>query len=102
MLDLKTGHTVGTGWIQVGGYIRALSQARIVPNSGAILHVPRRSWRDQYAETIEYRSGGPLVESWNRWHARVNGIRAGGVATETPGYQCKDCTVGACYARSEG
>ena len=97
LLDLKTGHSIGAGWLQVGGYL-AIGGSDCA--FGGIVHAPR-SRQGPYTATIETRDANVLIEQWEQRRERVAEIENGGLPLASPGPHCRRCRVQLCGARAE-
>ena len=113
IIDLKTGWTVGTAWLQVGGYIAAVQMEdvemaihneppyRALPIPwGGVLHVPRVPVGKDAKAVLTIRSSAGLVDAWKVLYARsMKRVIDGGVAVRTPGVHCGRCSLKACAVR---
>ena len=88
IIDLKTGRSIGAGWLQVGGYL-------VVEGSsidyGGILHVPRVAVSKEPKGTLEVRDGSRLATAWMEARARIDAVLAGATALRSPGQHCGRC-----------
>ena len=113
IIDLKTGWTVGTAWLQVGGYIAAIQREDVelaIRNEstystekipwGGVLHVPRVPVGKDAKAVLTIRSAAGLVDAWKVLYARsMKRVIDGGVAARTPGVHCGRCSLKACAVR---
>ena len=97
IIDLKTGHDVGTGWLQVGGYIEASGTEEL--GYGGILHVPRVRLGEPSVGSLEIRDGADLWYAWRVAKQRIDAVVAGAPAMRSPGQHCGRC-VALCPVRA--
>ena len=94
IIDLKTGQSIGAGWLQVGGYIHLLGAGVWPPvDRGAILHVPRVSMSKEPKATLEVRYAADLRNAWTTAKSRIDAVLAGATALRSPGLHCGRCAV---------
>ena len=97
VLDLKTGKTIGTAWLQLAGYLDAWDG---VPLSFAgIIHVPRSKLEP--TGTITFRDPGELVKAWKATIKRVEEVVISAEPTYSPGTHCSRCPLKGCAVRME-
>ena len=104
ILDLKTGRTLGQGWIQLGGYLDLCSHATwedelVNFEYGGILHVPRTK-KEKPVPTLEIRPSEGLKAVWTQRKGRINDIIDGAMPLVTPGFHCSRCAL-ECAVRSD-
>ena len=102
IIDLKTGRDIGTGWLQVGGYLSLWEDEHPIPDSaknfhphdGGILHVPRVAG-EQGSRTGSWRyvTGVKLVQAWEDTKDRIDAVLGGAAALRSPGTHCAWCTA---------
>ena len=90
IIDLKTGQSIGAGWLQVGGYL-TLQGTSI--DYGGILHVPRVAVSKEPKATLEVRYGADLASAWRTAKRRIDAVLTGSTALRSPGQHCKRCYV---------
>ena len=97
VLDLKTGQTLGTAWLQLAGYLDAWDG---VPLSFAgIVHVPRSKLEP--TGTITFRDPAELVKVWKATIKRVDEVVTSADPTYSPGTHCSRCPLDKCAVRME-
>ena len=104
IIDLKTGHQLHGAWLQVGGYIRLLSDesgVRPAVNHGGILHIPRQPITKDPKGSLTMRSAGQLSDAYDRVQDRVLDVLKGERPIMTPGSHCRRCTLSTCPVREE-
>ena len=106
IIDLKTGHSIGAGWLQVGGYISTIgligigNETKLAIDYGGILHVPRVKIDKEPKGTLEIRDGAQLVKEWDIWKNRITAVYYGALATRSPGLHCQRCSDTRCPVRT--
>ena len=104
IIDLKTGRDIGTGWLQVGGYLSLWEDKYPIPDSaknfhphdGGILHVPRVGTSKEAHGKLEIRDGVQLswCSMWGAAKDRIDAVLCGGYGPCVPlGTHCAWCTV---------
>ena len=88
LIDLKTGHNVGAGWLQVGGYLAAEGSSI---DWGGILHVRRVVVSREPSGTLELRPAPALATAWGIAKERIDAVTGGAAPLRTPGYHCRNC-----------
>ena len=97
VLDLKTGKTLGSAWLQLAGYLDAWEG---VPLSFAgIIHVPRSKLEP--SGTITFRDPAELVKVWKATIKRVDEVVISAEPTYSPGTHCSRCPLDKCAVRME-
>lgn len=102
IVDLKTGFQLSGAWLQVGGYIRVLSEESGVwpaVQHGGVLHIPRLPVSKDPKGTLEIRSASQLSDAFDRLSERVFDVMKGERPTYSPGLHCKRCTLATCSVR---
>ena len=89
IIDLKTGQSIGAGWLQVGGYLAGNIETDV--DWGAILHVPRVAVNKEPKATLEVRPGADLEWAWLTAKSRIDAVLAGATALRSPGQHCGRC-----------
>ena len=96
LLDLKTGRSIGAGWLQVGGYI-SLHEDDI--RYGGILHIPRARLGSCQA-TLTLRHAKALMLLWEARRKRIDEVLEEGASPlHTPGDHCNRCSITDCPVR---
>ena len=96
IIDLKTGRSIGAGWLQVGGYIQLLSdESGVWPavEWGGILHVPRVAVSKEPKATLEVRDSVGLTQAWLVAKSRIDAVLEGATALRSPGQHCGRCSA---------
>ena len=91
IIDLKTGQSIGAGWLQVGGYLVGNIETDV--DCGAILHVPRVAVSKEPKGTLELRPGADLEWAWLTAKSRIDAVLAGATALRSPGQHCGRCAA---------
>ena len=95
IIDLKTGQSIGAGWLQVGGYLSLFEKDyRLLADQmrGGILHVPRVSISKEPKATLEVRYAADLMNAWTTAKSRIDAVLAGATPLRSPGQHCGRCT----------
>ena len=100
IIDLKTGRDIGSGWLQVGGYL-SLHAAEVAQKnvfyvdqmSGGILHVPRVAVSKESTATLTIREGHELRRAWYTARERIEAVLSGATALRSPGQHCGRCSA---------
>ena len=99
IIDLKTGQSTGTAWLQVGGYLDLYVNYAPMPAYAGVLHVPRqRIDRDQKG-TLELREAKPVQQAWRQSARRIQDVLDGAPPTYSPGLHCGRCEIKSCPVR---
>ena len=99
IIDLKTGQSTGTAWLQVGGYLDLYVNYAPMPTYAGVLHVPRqRIDRDQKG-TLELREAKPVQQAWRQSARRIQDVLDGAPPTYSPGLHCGRCEIKSCPVR---
>ena len=100
IIDLKTGQSTGTAWLQVGGYLDLYVNYAPMPAYAGVLHVPRqRIDRDQKG-TLELREAKPVQQAWRQSARRIQDVLDGAPPTYSPGLHCGRCEIKSCPVRA--
>ena len=97
VLDLKTGKTIGTAWLQLAGYLSIYKGAPL--SFAGIVHVPRSKLEP--SGKITFRDPAELVKAWTRTIARVDEVVSTAEPTYSPGTHCTRCPLTGCAVRME-
>lgn len=109
LIDLKTGRSVGQGWLQVGGYLQLLADSprlevdvrKQVPEWGGIIHCPRKRENQTLNCTIEVRPADELRRAFqSAWQRVQSVVNTGESAVARPGGHCRYCEVDECAVRA--
>ncbi|MYB36791.1 MAG: hypothetical protein F4Y26_05235 [Gammaproteobacteria bacterium] len=102
VLDIKTGREIGTGWLQVGGYLNAVNASHTIPlELGGIIHAPRFR-QGPYTAHIETRPAPELARAWRRRRTRIDDVLdRRDLPLESPGKHCRRCDIRDCTSRAE-
>ena len=94
IIDLKTGRSVGGGWLQVGGYALLASLAGHDIKTVGILHVPRVKLGVEPKAALTLRPVKGVAQAYEAQLLRVKAIvEQGAAATYSPGDHCGWCRV---------
>ena len=96
VVDLKTGHTIGGAWLQVGGY---LLDPDLDTYDGGVLHVPRSRHEIIRSGSLQIRDGAGLRKAAQTLAERGSNIVNGQEAARTPGRHCARCPLTDCAVR---
>ena len=102
ILDLKTGQHPGAAWLQVGGYIKLLSDEAGVwcaVAMGGVLHVPRTRINQVQHAALAIRPAKDLMDAYSVMLARWQDVMDGALPTYSPGVHCRNCPQTACPVR---
>ena len=99
IIDLKTGLSIGAGWVQVGGYLALAGATPQDAPAGGILHVRRLAFDKEMKAILEIRPGGGLVRAWEVALARQRAVLGGALPTRSPGQHCARCPDSGCPVR---
>ena len=97
VLDLKTGKSIGSAWLQLAGYLDAWKGVQL--SFAGIVHVPRSKLEP--SGTITFRDPANLVAAWGNTITRVDEVMTTSRPTFSPGSHCTRCPLTGCAVRME-
>ena len=101
IIDLKTGSSVGSAWLQVGGYLHTFEPESDQPAYGGVLLVSRVRIDRPTEAALDVRMARPLIDAWENWNARIfEVVTKCEQPTRSPGRHCARCALD-CPVRSE-